>query len=622
MKLKDYFDSLQQYLHVDFSRLLANNTAMARSAGNTNVNMNSHLRNATVVINRTESSWSHKAAINFIGFAKYISYDHPELIISAMITVAATGLITLGALSSIVSIPSTSLPPTRGHPLYDPIENDLITSPKIEYKDEDEDNGPYSWFKAWFTAASSSNQFSEHHALLMPLMSGSMLCLMYYLIQHDMITFVTRLLRWNIIILSFLSALHVTQFLLKRVFILGLLRSLGIRNSKQIVKKYRIVLSDEDTVDEDTDGGRFAVGSGFIWNLNYEDRTRVLPKNKSKASVDPTSGLVFKESVEFLDKPENYKLKQEYFRELTKPKAVSPERQVANLYFDWCLVVSTVCGLVVSGCYYYASDNWVICNLVGALLSIWVISQLNFKNLRTAVLILGVLFFYDIFFVFGTDIMVTVSTNLEVPAKLVLPSGVSKEYPTGFTYSLIGLGDIVLPGLFATLCHRFDTWKWHADHRDTEFHLLNTIPKYILGSPYFVTSLMSYVAALLLCTAILVVFKAPQPALLYIVPFMLVSVLLVAWSRGELSQFWGFQYDVVKVDRRQVEGELRKKKEKEKEGSGGVNGQQQQGHEQQQQITYKELIDELVEQAELEGDESDAEFTLETDGMFFANSTF
>ena len=615
MKLKDYIESLQQYLHVDFSRLLANNTMMmARSASNKNL----HLRNATVVIQRVDSSWPHKAAINFVEFARYISRDHPELVISALITVAATGLITLGALSSIVSIPSTSLPPTQGHPLYDPIENDLITSPRIEYRNEDEDGGAYSWFKAWFTAAGSSNQFSEHHALLMPLMSGSMLCLMYYLIQHDMITLIMRLLKWNIVILSFLSAVHVTQFLIKRVLILGFFRSLGIRNSKQIVKKYRLVLSDEDAVDEDTDGGRFSVGSGLIWNLNYEDRTRVIPNNKSKASVAPTSGLVFKESIEFLDKPENYKLKQEYFRELTKPKAVTPERQVANFYFDWCLVVATVCGLIVSSCYYYASDNWVICNLVGALLSIWVISQLNFKNLRTAVLILSVLFFYDIFFVFGTDIMVTVSTNLEIPAKLVLPSGVSKEYPTGFTYSLIGLGDIVLPGLFATLCHRFDTWKWHADHRDTEFHLLNTLPKYILGSPYFVTSLVSYVAALLLCTAILVIFKAPQPALLYIVPFMLVSVLLVAWSRGELTQFWGFQYDVVKVDRRQVEDELKKKKEKEGSGSMSMSGQKQQQEQMQQQITYKELIDEIVEQ----GDESDAEFTLETEEMFFANSTF
>ena len=49
-----------------------------------------------------------------------------------------------------------------------------------------------------------------------------------------------------------------------------------------------------------------------------------------------------------------------------------------------------------------------------------------------------------------------------------------------------------------------------------------------------------------------------------------------------------------------------------------MSGQKQQQEQMPQQITYKELIDEIVEQ----GDESDAEFTLETEEMFFANSTF
>ena len=37
-------------------------------------------------------------------------------------------------------------------------------------------------------------------------------------------------------------------------------------------------------------------------------------------------------------------------------------------------------------------------------------------------ILLGGLFFYDIFFVFGTNVMVTVAVSMDVPIKVLAPS--------------------------------------------------------------------------------------------------------------------------------------------------------------------------------------------------------
>lgn len=77
----------------------------------------------------------------------------------------------------------------------------------------------------------------------------------------------------------------------------------------------------------------------------------------------------------------------------------------------------------------------------------------NFKN---GIMLLVLLFFYDIFFVFGTDVMLTVAKGIDAPIKLKFPKDYSKTPPQ---YSILGLGDIVIPGIFVSLCLRFDFLK-------------------------------------------------------------------------------------------------------------------------------------------------------------------
>ena len=83
----------------------------------------------------------------------------------------------------------------------------------------------------------------------------------------------------------------------------------------------------------------------------------------------------------------------------------------------------------------------------------------NFKN---GFMLLTLLFFYDIFFVFGTDVMLTVAKGIDAPIKLQFPKDYSAEKPQ---YSILGLGDIVIPGIFVSLCLRFDFLK-HIDAKE------------------------------------------------------------------------------------------------------------------------------------------------------------
>ena len=55
----------------------------------------------------------------------------------------------------------------------------------------------------------------------------------------------------------------------------------------------------------------------------------------------------------------------------------------------------------------------------------------------------GGLFFYDIFWVFGTDVMVTVAKSFDAPIKLLFPKDL---FAAELQYSMLGLGDIVIPG--------------------------------------------------------------------------------------------------------------------------------------------------------------------------------
>src|ERR1700742_3439095 len=78
--------------------------------------------------------------------------------------------------------------------------------------------------------------------------------------------------------------------------------------------------------------------------------------------------------------------------------------------------------------------------------------------------------------------------------------------------SLLGFGDILVPGLLISYCHAFD--------------LIFTIPKRI----YFVTSSICYALGLMATFGALYLMEGKaQPALLYLVPFTVIPPLVIAF---------------------------------------------------------------------------------------------
>lgn len=128
------------------------------------------------------------------------------------------------------------------------------------------------------------------------------------------------------------------------------------------------------------------------------------------------------------------------------------------------------------------------------------------------------LFFYDIFWVFGTDVMVTVAKSFDAPIKLIFPQDFLENGIYGTQYAMLGLGDIVIPGVYIALLLRFDV-------------SLNRPGKHL----YFYVGFIAYIVGLLITMGVLIYFKHAQPALLYLVPCCLLLPFSVALIKGDFT---------------------------------------------------------------------------------------
>lgn len=214
---------------------------------------------------------------------------------------------------------------------------------------------------------------------------------------------------------------------------------------------------------------------------------------------------------------------------------------------------------------YFQTRFWLLNNLLGIAFAVQGIESVSLGSFKIGAILLCGLFFYDIFWVFGTNkllkgdsVMVTVAKGIDGPIKLLFPrpanmtavaeanlaaaaaNATSSTKPLSTTFfgeavqfSMLGLGDIVVPGFLIALLLRFDaerakTKPSHGAH--------GRFPK-----PYFHAIMVAYVGGLLTTVIVMERFKAAQPALLYLVPACLGAALCTALVRGELKLL--FAYD-------------------------------------------------------------------------------
>merc|ERR1711953_458304 len=178
--------------------------------------------------------------------------------------------------------------------------------------------------------------------------------------------------------------------------------------------------------------------------------------------------------------------------------------------------------------------SWILQDFLGIMFSINMLKVLRLPSLKICTILLCALFFYDIFFVFitplfmegGKRVMEEVATghssDEQLPMVLRVPH-LSRD-PSRIcyvqTYSLLGFGDILVPGLLLSYAHSYD--------------LLAGI-KYKL---YWVITSVAYILGLVATFISLFLMNCAQPALLYLVPFTLIPTILVAWLRGALPAMW------------------------------------------------------------------------------------
>ncbi len=198
--------------------------------------------------------------------------------------------------------------------------------------------------------------------------------------------------------------------------------------------------------------------------------------------------------------------------------------------------------------------------------------------------------------------MVTVATKLDIPIKLLFPRPAAPhDDPNKPSLSMLGLGDVVLPGIMIGLALRFDLYMFYlrkqsngtsTDKANSKIEKASeqkegtegvfkakyeravggwgerwwtstssalTGKSFVEGGlfpkPYFHATLVGYVIGMLATLGVMQFFEHAQPALLYLVPAVLISVWGTALFRGEVKEMWVYTEGVEEKNKNKQEKE-------------------------------------------------------------------
>uniref|UniRef100_A0A3Q4A8D4 PA domain-containing protein n=1 Tax=Mola mola TaxID=94237 RepID=A0A3Q4A8D4_MOLML len=213
------------------------------------------------------------------------------------------------------------------------------------------------------------------------------------------------------------------------------------------------------------------------------------------------------------------------------------------------LILAAVCiSITVVWGVYRNEDRWIwiLQDFLGIAFCLNFMKTISLSNFKICVILLSLLLAYDVFFVFitpfftknGVSIMVQVAlgpdaSGEKLPVVMRVPQ--FSAWPLnlcGMQFSILGYGDIIVPGLLVAYCSRFDVW-------------INSRKKI-----YFVSCCIAYLLGLIMTFAVMLLSGMGQPALLYLVPFTLITSAAVAGYRREMRQFWsGTTYEVLDSSR-------------------------------------------------------------------------
>ena len=207
---------------------------------------------------------------------------------------------------------------------------------------------------------------------------------------------------------------------------------------------------------------------------------------------------------------------------------------------------------------------WILQDYLCGCLVLLFLAFIRIPNIKVASILLGSALCYDVFWVFlqpilfgGASVMVEVATGgisgARIPILFEVPrfNGLGTNPAMG----MLGLGDVVLPGLVVALAMRWDIYTGRSflfssrsrSSRGTGRRSQRSpspsavVERKGIGMGYFLPAIVAYGVGLLL-TFIALVYSwggdQGQPALLYLVPCTMLTVVGLGWFHGELKELW------------------------------------------------------------------------------------
>ncbi|KAL8864752.1 MAG: hypothetical protein Q9174_007235, partial [Haloplaca sp. 1 TL-2023] len=210
---------------------------------------------------------------------------------------------------------------------------------------------------------------------------------------------------------------------------------------------------------------------GQIWKFDDERRVVVSQKDPSLSHDSPLPGRLSKLTLPpFL---------AHYLWGLRSPLSsiciqMNLQRSSkTHIHMNYTTFISVPLAIAITLYYNLVAKPWYLTNIQGFAFVYNALQMISPSTSSTGTLILAALFFYDIYFVFFTPLMVTVATKLDIPAKLLFPRPPGPDAdpakqslgpdadPAKQSLSMLGLGDLVLPGMMIGFALRLDLYLFY-----------------------------------------------------------------------------------------------------------------------------------------------------------------
>ena len=243
---------------------------------------------------------------------------------------------------------------------------------------------------------------------------------------------------------------------------------------------------------------------------------------------------------------------------------------------------------------YFITRNWILNDLICFCLSFTILSFIIFKSFILCFISLFLYFIYDTFWVFYSEkifndnIMEVAATSIQIPNKIELPNFFSNN-PIN-NCMLLGLGDIILPGVIIKYCRRFDLIK-------------NKIDSTFRGWSFYKYNLFLYFISVAIAMIMMFGFDHSQPVLFYISPIFIVGLMGKACYDKCFYDFWkGLKLK----SKKKVKDKLNDEKNKNKEIDKDKNKKQDKKEveeEEEEEEDEEDDDDELIEENKKKKDE-------------------